>query len=184
MLNHKAGADFTEPFMATEVAENDRNKEISGLYEIEGWTGFNFPGRKGKYSQLEWHHQHFTYVLDRISLFPLFFRKSNYHYRSPAPPGPFARCSDSSYRSGVDWDARGQKKSIFKIQGEGKTWAKAVDKEKGSFDYLMFSDIDHSHPEAANDIKAWGEWIIRETGASGFRLSALALLNPPSPTND
>jgi hypothetical protein len=38
---------------------------------------------------------------------------------------------------GVDWDAKGQKKAIFKIQGEGKTWAKAVDKEKGSFDYLM-----------------------------------------------
>ncbi|GAA5919373.1 hypothetical protein JCM6882_004541, partial [Rhodosporidiobolus microsporus] len=31
VLNHKAGADYTEPFHATEVAEDDRNKEVSGL---------------------------------------------------------------------------------------------------------------------------------------------------------
>lgn len=71
---------------------------MSGVYEIEGWTGFNYPARKGQYSKMEWHHYHF---------------------------------------SGVDWDARNEKKAIFKIQGEGKSWAEAVDKEKGSFDYLM-----------------------------------------------
>ena len=94
-MNHKAGADFTEPFMATEVSEENRNKEISDLYEIEGWTGFNFPRRGKKYSGMEWHHFHFT---------------------------------------GVDYDDRSKKNVIYKIQGEGKTWADEVDKEKGSFD--------------------------------------------------
>jgi len=31
-----------------EVDNNDRIKEISDQYDIEGWTGFQFPGRKGK----------------------------------------------------------------------------------------------------------------------------------------
>ncbi|GAA5867187.1 hypothetical protein JCM8547_006269 [Rhodosporidiobolus lusitaniae] len=134
VLNHKAGADSTDLFHATKVAEDDRNKEISDLHEIAGWTHFNFPGRKGKYSDMEWSHFMFT---------------------------------------GVDWDDKNKEKGIFKIQGEGKTWAKAVDKEKGSFDYLMFADIDHSHPAAAKDIINWGEWVIKETGAEGFRFDAV-----------
>lgn len=92
VLNHKAGADFAEKFNATEVDNEDRNKEVSGQYEIEGWTGFNFPGRKGedgklKYSQQEYHHYHFT---------------------------------------GVDFDNKTGKNAIFKIQGDGKTWAEDV----------------------------------------------------------
>jgi alpha-amylase len=92
VLNHKAGADTKEKFMATEVDSEDRTKEISDCYEIEGWTGFHFPGRGDKYSEMKWHHYHFT---------------------------------------GVDYDARGEKTAIFKIQGEGKDWAEGVDKEKG-----------------------------------------------------
>ncbi|SGY14170.1 BQ5605_C010g06087 [Microbotryum silenes-dioicae] len=134
VLNHKAGADEAEPFMATEVDENNRNQDVSGAYEIEGWTKFDFPGRGDKYSDLKWRHHHFT---------------------------------------GVDWDNRAEKKAIFKIQGEGKGWALAVDGEKGSFDYLMFADIDHSHPEAREDIKKWGTWIIKETGAEGIRFDAV-----------
>lgn len=29
-------------------------------YEIEGWTGFDFPGRGDTYSKMKWHHYHFT----------------------------------------------------------------------------------------------------------------------------
>ncbi|KAI5481134.1 alpha-amylase, glycoside hydrolase family 13 protein [Pseudohyphozyma bogoriensis] len=134
VLNHKAGADKTEKFHVTEVDENDRTKEISGVYEIEGWTGFDFPGRGEKYSKLKWHHYHFT---------------------------------------GVDWDAKNEKKSIFKIQGEGKDWAKRVDGENANYDYLMFADIDHSHPEVLKDILDWGVWIAKETGIEGFRFDAI-----------
>lgn len=62
VLNHKAGADFTEEFLAVQVDENNRTKEISEAHNIEGWTGFNFPGRKGKYSTFEWNFNHFTGV--------------------------------------------------------------------------------------------------------------------------
>lgn len=75
--------------------------------------------------------------------------------------------------TGVDWDNKNGKKAIFKIQGDGKDWAEDVDGEKGSFDYLMFSDIDHDHPEVRKDIIDWGEWMINETGVAGFRFDAV-----------
>jgi len=43
----------------------------------------------------------------------------------------------------VDYNADGGKKAIFKIHGDGKSWSHQVDKEKGSYDYLMGADIDH-----------------------------------------
>lgn len=62
VMNHKAGADFTEEFMAVPVDPDDRNREIGESRNIEGWTGFNFPGRGGAYSDFEWHFQHFSGV--------------------------------------------------------------------------------------------------------------------------
>ncbi|KAG9088120.1 hypothetical protein FRC07_012660 [Ceratobasidium sp. 392] len=56
------GADHTERFLATEVDPSDRNRDITDKYEIEGWTGFDFSGRGGKYSQMKWTHDHFTGV--------------------------------------------------------------------------------------------------------------------------
>lgn len=61
VMNHKAGADETERFAVVEVDQNDRKKVISEEpFEIEGWTKFTFPGRKGKYSDFEWRFQHFN----------------------------------------------------------------------------------------------------------------------------
>lgn len=60
VMNHKAGADETEKFMAQEVDPEDRNKAISDPYEIEGWTKFNFDKRNNKYSDFKWHWYHFN----------------------------------------------------------------------------------------------------------------------------
>lgn len=62
VLNHKAGGDRTEKFMATMVDENDRNREVSDPIEIEGWTAFDFPGRDDKYSDFKWRYYHFSGV--------------------------------------------------------------------------------------------------------------------------
>jgi len=51
VLNHKAGADSKEKCRVVEVDQNDRNKETSEAFEIEAWLGFDFPGRKDKYSK-------------------------------------------------------------------------------------------------------------------------------------
>ena len=41
------------------------------------------------------------------------------------------------------------KKGIFRILGDGKNWAQSVDKENGNYDYLMFANIDHAHPQVS-----------------------------------
>ena len=60
VMNHKAGADYTEKFMAKEVDPEKREESISEPYEIEGWTGFDFPGRNNTYSDFKWHWYHFS----------------------------------------------------------------------------------------------------------------------------
>lgn len=45
-----------------QVADDDRKKSIGEPHDIEGWTKYTFPGRKGKYSQFQWNFQHFTGV--------------------------------------------------------------------------------------------------------------------------
>jgi alpha-amylase len=89
------------------VDENDRTKFLSDPYDIDGWTYFDFPGRKGKYSDMKWRFDHFT---------------------------------------GIDWDQKGEKKGIFKIQGQGKDWAPDADDTHGSYDYLMVRPLSPSYP--------------------------------------
>ncbi|OMC66283.1 alpha-amylase [Paenibacillus sp. FSL H7-0326] len=60
VMNHKAGADATERFKVIEVDPNNRTKDISKPFEIEGWTKFDYPGRGDKYSSFKWNHTHFN----------------------------------------------------------------------------------------------------------------------------
>lgn len=38
----------------------NRQEALTEAYEIEGWTGFDFPGRNGCYNDFKWHWYHFT----------------------------------------------------------------------------------------------------------------------------
>lgn len=60
VLNHKAAADHLERFEVVEVDPQDRTKEISKPFDIEGWTNFTFDGRKGTYNDFHWHWYHFS----------------------------------------------------------------------------------------------------------------------------
>lgn len=62
VLNHKAGADRAEKFMAVMVDKNDRTREVEEAKEIEAWTAFDFPGRGDKYSSFKWNFNHFSGV--------------------------------------------------------------------------------------------------------------------------
>lgn len=59
VLNHKIGADETEQILAEEFNANSRNQMVGDEKVILGWTKFNFPGRKGKYSDFTWNWTHF-----------------------------------------------------------------------------------------------------------------------------
>ncbi|AEH60222.1 alpha amylase catalytic region [Methanosalsum zhilinae DSM 4017] len=60
VINHKLGGDRLEEFQATPYNPQNRNEPIGELQTIRAWTHFQFPGRKGKYSRLEWHWWHFN----------------------------------------------------------------------------------------------------------------------------
>ncbi|KAG5734948.1 Glucan 1,4-alpha-maltohexaosidase [Termitomyces sp. T112] len=76
--------------------------------------------------------------------------------------------------TGVDWDHKTREKRIFRITGPGhKGWSRRVDRELGNYDYLLGVDIDHRHPAVQEDFLNWGPWILKTTGASGFRLDAI-----------
>lgn len=62
VMNHKAAADYKEKFLAREVNPEQREEAETEPYEIEGWTGFNFPGRGDRYSDFKWHWYHFSGV--------------------------------------------------------------------------------------------------------------------------
>lgn len=62
VLNHKAGGDETELIKVRKVDPEDRTKFISEPFDIEAYTKFTFPGRKGKYSDFIWDFRCFTGV--------------------------------------------------------------------------------------------------------------------------
>ena len=54
------GGDELERIMVRKVNPENRQEFISEPMEIEAWTKFTFPGRKGKYSRFIWDHRCFT----------------------------------------------------------------------------------------------------------------------------
>lgn len=62
VFNHFMGADETETVPAVKYSWNDRNQQISGEEQIEAWTKFTFPGRKGQYSEYVWTWKNFSGV--------------------------------------------------------------------------------------------------------------------------
>ncbi|MCW5316557.1 alpha-amylase [Nostoc sp. KVJ3] len=62
VLNHKLGADQEEEVEATPYSPDDRTQPIGEMQTIKVWTHFTFPGRQGKYSDMEWHWWHFDAV--------------------------------------------------------------------------------------------------------------------------
>ncbi len=60
VFNHKAGGDELEKIPVKRVSPDNRNEYISDVFEIEAWTKFTFPGRKGKYSEFIWDRSCFS----------------------------------------------------------------------------------------------------------------------------
>jgi len=60
VLNHKIGGDEKEKIWVQKVDAEDRNKIISQPYQVEAYTKFIFPGRKGTYSNYIWDWHSFS----------------------------------------------------------------------------------------------------------------------------
>jgi alpha-amylase len=62
VLNHRMGADFTENTTGSKMDWRDRLETIVSGKKLSVWTGFEFPGRNGKYSSFRWNKSHFSGV--------------------------------------------------------------------------------------------------------------------------
>ena len=60
VLNNRIGGDETEVVRAIEQEWDNRLQQVGDIYEIEAWTKYNFPGRKGKYSDFTWNSAYFN----------------------------------------------------------------------------------------------------------------------------
>ena len=90
VLNHRMGGDATEPVRATPFPQDDRLRPKGEPREIEAYTRFAFPGRKGKHSKFEWSARHFDAV--------------DYDHRNP---GEKTRCTCSRASSSTTrWRSR------------------------------------------------------------------------------
>jgi alpha-amylase len=62
VLNHRMGADYPESTTGSKMAGDDRLETIVESKKLSVWTGFEFPGRNGKYSSFRWNKSHFSGV--------------------------------------------------------------------------------------------------------------------------
>jgi alpha-amylase len=60
VLNHKGGADEKERIKVIRVDPENRNQFIGEPLEIDAYTKFSFPGRRGKYSEFVWNYLCFS----------------------------------------------------------------------------------------------------------------------------
>jgi alpha-amylase len=97
-------------------------------------------------------------------------------------PGRGDKYSTQKYHwyhfSGTDFNAANNKTAIYEILSRDdpeKGWAKSgdVDSEKGNYDYLMYADLDYSHPEVAGDVTNWGKFLANEIPIQGIRFDAI-----------
>lgn len=132
VFNHKGGADDWERTSGTPVNRENRNIAIGPEREIGVWTVFNFAGRGGQYSNLQWHWWHFD---------------------------------------AVDYDQLTQSVgTIYRLRD--KQFETPVSDEYGNYDYLLFADLDMNVDEVRNDLRNWGEWVVRTFDLDGFRFDA------------
>lgn len=62
VFNHMLGADEQEEVKATPFNPENRHDAIGEYQPIKAWTKFTFPGRDGKYSDMQWNWTHFDAI--------------------------------------------------------------------------------------------------------------------------
>ncbi|BAY30188.1 alpha-amylase [Nostoc carneum NIES-2107] len=146
VLNHKMGGDRTETPKATPFSQDDRLNPKGGLQEIKTYSYYNFPGRKGKYSNFEWHWWHFDAVDyneynqgDRSTIYLLEGKKFDDYVALEKGNFAYLMGSDLDFQS--DW-----------VRGEITYWGKW---------YLDTTKVDGFRLDAIKHISSWffPQWI-------------------------
>ena len=183
VLNHKTAGDTTDECWAVEVDKEDRRCEICPPKKIEAWLKYEFPGRGDTYSRMKWKAKHFNGTdwdqrAQKNAIYKIIDDPASY----PKPhqqqlPIPATAKQGLNRLARFAKDVMGERTvpppMPAPTRRPGKGWAEDVDDEHGNYDYLMFSNVDHSEPEVREDLTNWGKWMIESTGVDGFRLDAV-----------
>ncbi|MDX1978461.1 MAG: alpha-amylase [Pseudanabaenaceae cyanobacterium bins.68] len=148
VINHKMGADHSEDVEATPLSMDNRNQVVGEYQTIKAWTHFIFPGRKGKYSTMEWHWWHFNAIdhnaynegEDAIYL----FKGKSFDGNVDLEKGNF------DYLMGCDLDIQNSE-----VQGELKFWGEWL-VDTTHIDGFRFDAVKHV---SANFFVEWLEHV-------------------------
>jgi alpha-amylase len=161
VLNHRMGADATELVKATPYPQDDRLRPKGEMREIEAYTHFHFPGRRGEYSSFQWRARHFDAV--------------DYDHRNPHERNTIyllegkqfddyvaLENGNFSYLMGVDLDFQSQE-----VQDEVIAWGKW---------YLDTTGVDGFRLDAVKHIAAWffPKWLDEMERHAGRDLFVVA----------
>jgi alpha-amylase len=149
VFNHKLGADKSEDVEATPFSTEDRSETVGDYQPINAWTHFTFPGRSGQ----------------AVGLPPDQKQYSNMEWHW-------------WHFDAIDYNANnGEEKAIYLFKG--KSFDQNVDLEHNNYAFLMGCDLDMENPEVTDELKAWGVWMVKTTGVSGFRFDAVKHVSAP-----
>lgn len=169
VLNHKAGADRKEQFKAVKVQDDNRTLDAEDVKEIEGWTGFDFKGRKGKYSRFKWNFSHFTGVDydalgDDVGIYRIIGENKGWNWGVSGEKGNF----DYLIFTDVDLAHPDVKKELKRwadwVIGQVKPDGFRMDAVKHMDKYFMKEFVKHVRWKHGQDFYILGEYWANDFG--------------------
>jgi alpha-amylase len=169
VLNHRMGGDSTEPAWATPFSQHDRQNPRGPLREIQSYSHFHFPGRRGAYSPFEWRWRHFDAV-DYDHLQPEARDDTVYLYEGKVFDDHVAlERGNYSYLMGCDLDFQSEE-----VRREATDWGKW---------YLDTTGVDGFRLDAVKHISAWffPQWLDEMERHAGKELFVVGEYWTPDP---
>jgi len=156
VFNHKMGGDGTEDIEALPL-DTQNLRSLGNPETIKAWTYFNFPGRAGKYSTMEWHWWHFNaidYNANNSNEKAIFlFKEKGFSSDVDLEKGNY------DYLMGCDLDIEHEQ-----VQGELKYWGKWYIETTG-VDGFRFDAVKHISAELFHK---WLDYVRNETKRNLF----------------
>ncbi|HCK80033.1 MAG TPA: alpha-amylase [Candidatus Competibacteraceae bacterium] len=169
VLTYRIGGDSTEIAQATPYYQDDRLHPRGGPREIEAYTHFSFPGRRGQYSPFEWHWWHFDAVdydaKTRETHKVYLFEGKHFDHQVALEKGNFAHLMGCA----VDFQNEETRDSLLR-------WGKW---------YLDTTGVDGFRLDAIKHIAAWffPTWLDEMTEHAGRELFAVGEYWSPDVNN-
>lgn len=161
VLNHMGGAEGKERIRVRKTDPDNRLRFISEPMEIEAWTRFTFPGRKGKYSDFIWDHRCFTGIDHAIGYDgPAIYKIVN-DYGDGWEPVVGTEKGNFDYLMLNDIETRNPA-----VRQELKNWIRWYFKTV-SFDGLRLDAVKHINPDFFNE---WIDYVRHEVNPNVFVL--------------